>query len=259
MHLSHGIFPLVFALVSLPTCLCAQNSQTSGTLRGQVIWAGERPPEQDLPVDRDRSLCGSGGYIRFFPARISNDGSIQGALVTVMQANKSRDNKTTGTLSNRGMVQLRGCQLEPRMQLLALRSTLIVEAMDEASLDVAITGPDGEVRTLSLPTSGARQSLRLNQAGVWLLRTPTRPWAWSCVLVSDADHGAVTDSKGRFLIPDLAPGNYTVQVWHAPVTMTPVRRRGLVVDYQLGSPQTVTRLVRVRPGTPTTLRLELGK
>jgi hypothetical protein len=70
--------------------------------------------------------------------------------------------------------------------------------------------------TVSLPFRGTTLDVtqKIRQAGVLKVVCDTHAWMLAYIHVFDHPFFAVTDEHGRFSIPDVPPGVYTLTAWH---------------------------------------------
>jgi plastocyanin len=84
---------------------------------------------------------------------------------------------------------------------------------------------------------GRTKSQVFDQVGVAVLLCNIHPDMGAFVVCVDTPYFAVTDSKGRYLIHNVPPGEYAASVWHEPNSK--VERRVTVnvdqkLDFQMG-------------------------
>jgi hypothetical protein len=230
---------------------------SGGTLLGTVRWGGEAPEPVQLPVDRDRSLCGDGGEITFQPMTIGERTGVVGAFVLVTPI---RNRTTTVTISvpENHEVRLEHCEIVPRSGVVRLGGSLKFFASDNTARDLLLVAPSGKESEVNLSGMLSRQSVKLGEEGVWIIRSPGRPWAWSQILVTKATASAVTEKRGDWSLTDLPADFYTVEVWHPSISMAPRKVRGLVSSYELGRPLQNRKSMQVRAGRTETIRTVLG-
>lgn len=71
---------------------------------------------------------------------------------------------------------------------------------------------------LGLYQAGAQRSVKFDRIGPSYLFCNIHPEMTGVVLVVDTDSFGISDKAGRFSIPDVPPGRYTVHVWYENAT-----------------------------------------
>ena len=85
--------------------------------------------------------------------------------------------------------------------------------LEAARLDA--TAPRSEI-TLDLPAGAQR--LAAVRPGLTVVSAPGHVSAW--IYASTHPYVTTTDTHGRYWLPDVAPGTYTLVFWHRPVRTT---------------------------------------
>ena len=67
---------------------------------------------------------------------------------------------------------------------------------------------------VALPPGGPGEERRLQKPGLVQLRCDAHGWMNAFLRVDRHPFHAVTDVRGRFAIPGIPPGRYTLKAWH---------------------------------------------
>ncbi|MCE2900710.1 MAG: carboxypeptidase-like regulatory domain-containing protein [Gemmatimonas sp.] len=185
-----------------------------GVLVGHV--GGGTPRDTSIVPTHDRAVC------RPFTESLvpSRDGGVGNAVVWLVGvATGPRD-----TTSRRVRLSLDGCRLEPRVQRVAVGSTILMSgrdamlsrlqfvAMDEATPRATVLLSDaGQL----VPTSDPTASPALMQ-----VRDDLHPWVRGWLAVAPHPFVAVTDADGGFRFEGVPPGRYRLVVWHEALGIT---------------------------------------
>jgi hypothetical protein len=196
-----------------------RESGTSGALIGRV--GGGVPRDTSIAPTHDLSVC------RPFTESLvpSRSGGVGNAVVWLVGvATGPRD-----TTSRRVRLTLDGCRLEPRVQRVAVGSTILVSghdamlsrlhfvAMDEAAPRATVLLSDaGQLVPTGKPTAAP---------GLVQVRDDLHPWIRGWLAVAPHPFVAVTDADGAFRFDGVPPGRYRLVVWHETpgVTRTSIR------------------------------------
>ena len=140
---------------------------------------------------------------------------------------------------------VRGCQLEPRVQLAPLGTELAATAVGESARQLRLIRFAGyqDLGSIELTADHPEGTHRLRQVGPVHLRDETYPGARGWLWVMEHPYHAVTDAAGAFHFANVPPspkdGHYTLHIWHEAYPAE-------------------TRELKVPAGGQTTVELTLG-
>jgi plastocyanin len=188
-----------------PTSVSA-NGAIGGTISLQSV-----PPDSMVAVTRDARVCGDSASLT--EVRTSGT-SLANVLVWVdgIASGKPLDE------SRRATVEIEKCRFVPRMIAVNVGTTINFLSRDRvthtsrfyrenagAPVDVIYTVDEGQV----VPSEKIA-----SKPGIVEARHVQHPWTRGYIAVFDHPYHAITDDQGQFTIDSLAPGTYTVKVWH---------------------------------------------
>jgi hypothetical protein len=175
---------------------------------GHATLTGDLPEPKTIEV-----FCGK---LRKIPSRVyvrDDENSLADVLVVV----------TDGLRWNRWMtpaqpvtVVEKNCQFEPYVTAVQLGQPLSFENLDGQLLDFSIHDDKGRVthHATLLPKTGPFL-VPMREASEFLrIDSETHPWAVMYVSVIEHPFFSVTQRDGRFQIPNLPPGDYTITATH---------------------------------------------
>jgi hypothetical protein len=206
----------------------------TGTVVGQVTLDGSLPRLPPITVWKHREFCGG----ERVPAalRVGPGGAVGDALVVLEGEGPAR-----GVEPGRIVLDNRGCEFAPRMQVAPVGSELEVLSSDpilhtaHAYLDRRET-----LFHVALPVFLSRRTVRLERPGLVSIECDVgHPWMRAFIWVTATGFAAVTDAAGRFRLEGVPPGRYRARVWHevlgertGDVALAPGRR--LDVSFRYG-------------------------
>ncbi len=108
-----------------------------------------------------------------------------------------------------------GCLYRPRVAGARAGQTIRFVNGDPLLHNVHGTPKASPGWNVSLPRQGAAREIRVDRPEVMVsVRCDLHPWMQGWIGVVDHPYFAVTGRDGRYTLPDVPSGDYTVAVWH---------------------------------------------
>lgn len=186
--------------------------ENTGTLHGEVLLDGEVPDPPQIQADRNVEVCGE--VLSDNPLIVQNQ-KVQGTVISLdWQGDSVLQNNPP---ENRPEIFLRGkhCRFDPRIQVAPVGVRLIVGSKDPIAHNPHGWWNDSKTifnLTVLNPSFSFRRILK--RAGVYRIDCDTHKWMKAYIHVFDHQFFAITDQNGRFIIPDIPVGQYTLRAWH---------------------------------------------
>ncbi|AMW05515.1 hypothetical protein GEMMAAP_13275 [Gemmatimonas phototrophica] len=194
---------------------------TPGVIIGQLT--GGSPRDTSITPTHDLGVC------RPFSQSIvpsSNGGVGNGVVWLVGVGSGPRDDAP-----RRVKLTLDGCRLEPRVQRIALGSTIMVNGRDAmmSRLQFTAVGEPTSRTTVLLSDAGQIVPTSDVSAAPALVHVTDdlHPWVQAWLVVAPHPFVAVTGADGAFRFDNVPPGRYTLMVWHERLG---TRQAGVKVD-----------------------------
>ncbi|MDX2090359.1 MAG: carboxypeptidase-like regulatory domain-containing protein [Kofleriaceae bacterium] len=213
-----------------------------GVVEGTIWWRGATPTLT--------TACGT-----VSPIHANKDRSLPGAIVyiervrtgrAVVHASGDQRPYTVG-----GSVFKRGCELAPRLQIIAPVPAALAIHGDTKPAHIKISPPAGTASTHELE-EGGRIVLQATY-GITKIEGEDQTLGAAWAIGVDSPYYALTDDRGRYRIEELPLGTYELTIWQPPI---PTVKDGKLV---YGAPIMVRRSVRVDDKRTTRLDISLGK
>lgn len=171
---------------------------------------GGSPSDTSIMPTHDLSVC------RPFSESVvpSRDGGVGNAVVWLSGVTMGpRDDAP-----RRVKLTLDGCRLEPRVQRIAVGSTVLLNGRDAMMSRLHFTA-DGEAKPRATALlSDAGQVVPTDEAsnapGLVRVSDDLHPWVRAWLVVAPHPFVAVTAADGKFRFDGVSPGRYTLHVWH---------------------------------------------
>ncbi len=179
-----------------------------GVIIGEIT--GGSPTDTSITPTHDLSVC------RPFSQSLvpSRDGGVGNAVVWLSGvASGPRDDAP-----RRARLTLDGCRLEPRVQRVALASTVLVNGRDAmlSRLKFTVDGETEPRATVLLSDVGqiVPTDASSTKPGLVRVHDDLHPWVRAYIVVAPHPFVAVTAADGQFRFDGIPPGRYTLHVWH---------------------------------------------
>ena len=151
-----------------------------------------------------------------------------GLANVVVYVRSGLGNYRFGAPSNPVLLDQKGCLYDPRIVALMVGQRLEIRNSDSTLHNIHSMSRENPSWNRSEP-EGATVFETFPRAELAIpLVCNVHPWMRGFAFVFDNPYYAITDAAGKFTIPDLPPGNYTIEAWQErygvldqPVTLAP--------------------------------------
>jgi len=162
-------------------------------------------------------------------ASASSDGGLRNVVVSLRPVGKgpSPDASSSGPPpaappAGRAAIDQVGCMYKPHVQAVTVGSELTLLNNDRVLHNVHGNLQGGPspltVFNIAMPIKGQKLPTKLTRPGIIRLQCDAgHTWMSAWIHVFREPTFAVTDERGHFSIPGVAPGEYTIEYWHEPI------------------------------------------
>jgi hypothetical protein len=181
----------------------------AATITGEVKFTSDRPTLMPVKVSKDQDYCGE--TLPNESYSIDANGGLGNVVVFVESApSVAADPKKLNVIENNG------CRYSPRISAMQKGERLLIKNNDPKLHIPHSYLHDKTVFMLSLPfkNTALEATHKIREAGMLKLVCDTHAWMLGFMHVFDHPYFAVTDDRGRFTIPNLPVGSYTLKAWH---------------------------------------------
>jgi plastocyanin len=185
-----------------------------GTLAGRVVLDGTPPPAEVIRLDGDpKCVSLAGGEERRTEYFVTGeDHTLQNVFVYVKEGLPAR---TYPVPAQPVVLDQQGCRYVPRVLGVQVGQQLMIRNSDPLLHNVRADSQINQPFDVGTPVQGMEINRTFTTREVMVpVKCNVHAWMNAYVGVLDHPFFAVTDASGRFSIPNLPPGTYTIETWH---------------------------------------------
>ncbi len=184
----------------------------AGTIVGQVRFQGEAPPTEPHHAHHDPSVCGEGGMVPDETLVVGGDGALANVVVVLQGV---VDPEPARPAAGRPTLDQQACRFVPHVQSVDAGATLAITSSDPVLHNVHAFLGKRTAFNLAIPVAGKSIDRRLDEPGILRIRCDSgHDWMSAYVAVVAHRFHATTGADGRFVLPPVPPGDYTLRAWH---------------------------------------------
>lgn len=207
--------------------------KNGGTIKGVIKLKGAIPSEENIAIDKNTKICGAAQPLNKY---ILSGSKIKNVVVFL-------DNPQQGKpLSKESVVNLtiNKCRVTPLVSVGFVGGKFLLKNTDEIlhtlqlklwleyqKLVSARPLKDGAtIYNLAFPIKDKQIEKSIKEChryqpdtGLIKVTSNSDPWLRGYVFIFDHPYAAVTDKKGEFVLSNVPPGEYTLNIWHEGLGM----------------------------------------
>jgi plastocyanin len=176
----------------------------SGTLRGAVRFAGAQAEPKKVNVTVDHSVCGTQKAAEELVV-VAGRG-LRNAVVSL-------STPSAATAVPPVQMDQKQCVFVPRVVVVLAGGTVEFLNSDRLLHNLHSASKDNAVFNRTQP-KGRTIPIVFKRPEIVRIDCDLHPWMRAWVVVADHPFYAVTGEQGDFLLENVPPGRYTLQVWH---------------------------------------------
>jgi hypothetical protein len=186
----------------------APSATATGGIAGTVRVDRPVKRPKPLPVNKNRDVCGD--TVPDESLLVEKDGGLSNAVVILSRP----DIVTLARPAGRLVLNNKNCTFVPRVQVAPLGSDIWLLNSDPILHDVHARIGSETLFNEGLPP-WRRVKRRLDRAGIVSVECEVlHTWQRATIVVTRSPFFSVSDPKGRFLISEVPPGKYELELWH---------------------------------------------
>ncbi|HTU88987.1 MAG TPA: hypothetical protein VMF69_02720 [Gemmataceae bacterium] len=212
------------ASVMILTAASAAESEGWGTIKGQVVWAGDKVPERaQLKVDKDQNACLKNGPLLDDKLVVNpKNKGVRWAAVYLMSADGFKKaipiHPSLQDIKKKVVeVDQPCCLFEPHILALREGQTLVVKNSAAIPHNVKVDPEPSLNQILPPGTQLKLEDLKARRQTPLSIACNIHGWMTGKVFVLPNPYFAVTDADGNFEIRDAPAGDFRLVVWHEEI------------------------------------------
>lgn len=187
-----------------------ETATATGTITGRVRFQGEAPAAPPVHAHHDPTVCGAGGMVPDEGLVVGADGALANVVV-VLQGVTDPGSPPAA----RSTLDQQACRFVPHVQSVDAGTTLAITSSDPILHNVHAFLGKRTAFNLAIPVAGQVIERRLDEPGILRIRCDSgHDWMSAYVAVVAHRFHATTTADGRFTLPPVAAGEYTLRAWH---------------------------------------------
>jgi plastocyanin len=230
----HATKPVFVLLCLAAWCVIAGGMAWGGTIRGTVRFTGAAVAQKKLPVTVDHSVCGQEKDAEALV--LSPEKGIRNVVVSLQSPPPGAKWPVSAPIVQMDQEQ---CVFAPRVVVVPAGGTVEFLNTDRLLHNLHSASKENRIFNRTQPR-GRTIPIVLEKPEIIRVDCDLHPWMRAWVVVAAHPFYAVTNDQGEFMLDNVPPGEYTLQLWQESLGI-------------------VTKDVAVRDETITTVTVEMSK
>lgn len=186
---------------------------TAGTISGKVTFTGSAPKPEEIDMGAEAVCAAAYTDGPFAQTVVLND---NGTLANVFVYVKSGlEGMTFATPSEKVVLDQKNCRYEPHVLGVQTNQTIIIRNSDDLLHNIHPKPANSRGFNVGQPKQGMETEKSFSTAEIMVpVGCDVHGWMSAHIGVVDHPYFAVTASDGSFELPNLPPGEYTIEAWH---------------------------------------------
>jgi plastocyanin len=198
-----------FTALLLASLAAAGTARADGGLTGTVVFKGKAPERKDINMKSD-PFCAKQAATQDEEVVVGTAGALKNVVVRI-----AKGAPTSAAPADEVVLDQNGCQYKPHVAVAQAGQVVAIKNSDQTLHNVhTYKGPStlfNQAQVFGMPPIKKKAP---STGDVVKFKCDVHPWMTGYLLVTDSPFFAVTGPDGKFSIPKLPPGEYTVEAWH---------------------------------------------
>lgn len=191
----------------------AVDPATAGSVSGKITFTGTAPEPEEIDMGAEATCAAAYTEGAFTQNVVAND---NGTLANVFVYVKSGlEGMTFPTPSETVLLDQKNCRYEPHILGVQTNQTIIIRNSDDLLHNIHPEPVNSRGFNVGQPKLGMETEKSFSTAEIMVpVGCDVHGWMSAHIGVVDHPYFAVTGSDGSFSLPNLPPGEYTIEAWH---------------------------------------------
>jgi hypothetical protein len=184
--------------------------EASGEIEGKITYEGTLPKSKQLSMVNEPT-CAKQYTTTVFPENVvaGPNNSLSNVVVYISAAGQEGP-----APAQPAMLKQRGCRYIPHVLAIETNQEIWVQNEDSVTHTVHPMARINNELNRSQPPGTPPLVIKYDKPEIIRVKCELHPWMRGVFVVLKSSHHSVSDEGGRFSLPDLPPGKYTVKAWH---------------------------------------------
>ncbi len=186
-----------------------------GSISGTISFAGEVPAARTITITDDVDACGSSVEIQ--DIEVGTGGGLANVVVSLTDITSGA---ARGEAASPPALDQNGCDFDPHVVMVAAGAVLEILNSDDVSHNVHTMAFDNRSFNRTQPPALEKLEATFDVAEKVAVKCDLHGWMNGWIVVTGHPYHAVTDGDGGFVLSNVPPGTYTLEVWHEALGAT---------------------------------------
>ena len=183
-------------------------SSDTGTIVGEVVYAGDPPPVKKIEITKDKEKCGTEKVLEELV--VGPDRGLRWVVVSLEGAEWNAEAPEVQGIQ----LDQSGCRFVPHVLVVPTDVDLSVLNSDGILHNVHTYSKANLPMNRAQPAFRKKMRMKFGEAEVIRVACDVHNWMGAWIVVSDNPYTAVTDENGSFRLTGIKPGTYKLKLWH---------------------------------------------
>ena len=211
-----------------------------GVIYGNVLFKGELPTSQKLPVTLNKSVCGHEPK-ESESLLVSKEGKIQNVVVALLKVPKGLPTQARETPLQ---LDQKKCVFIPHVLIVPVDVEFEVLNSDRAMHNFHAIGMQQKNKEININQTKTRRRqlpMKFSEPEIVRVVCEVHSWMSAWIVVAKHPYYALSDQAGQFRLENVPEGSYQVKVWHEKLgeqikEITVEVNRDAVIDFEFSQP-----------------------
>ncbi len=186
-----------------------------GVIRGTIRFEGAVPPPDRIAASEDAETCGEFQEVQ--PLVVAADGGLADAVVSLVDIGQGA---ALATPPSPPALDQNGCRFSPHVLVVAAGAPVGILNSDPIMHNVHTLTFENRPVNRSQPAGLKKIEVEFPVPEKVKVRCDVHNWMNAWIIAVDHPYHVVTGADGGFVIEDVPPGTYTLEVWHESLGLT---------------------------------------